>query len=418
MAKCPYCGRYKPRRDEMFEHMEKYHAAELEREGLDAARALYRSTHGTTEGACMMCGRPTAWNDATGKPRKLCDDPNCRRKMKAQYDRNLQHARGIDQHTLMSDMEHQREMLRRRHISGTHRFSDGGEVEHVGKLELAFLEFCDRVVGLRANQVLPSPEAFPYDDPKDGQVHLYIPDYYLPDYNLLVEIKDENNGNPAFLEETRYKVPLKDEAMRKQRGYNYIRISGTNYGPFMDMLFRIVHDGASGGSKGGPLVVIDETAGLAPGFDEEEMEEIPVDTSASLDVWAIFGYIEGTNLPRFAAVTNSPGRAIWYVSDHETCVLYAAEADNPVFAGKSYALFRYMGPREPMENALSAMMAAAHNVADQPMWNVLDILGASGINVDVGEGFRNNRLHATDFQPTNLRWFEPARRAAAEEVEE
>ena len=62
----------------------------------------------------------------------------------------------------------------------------------------------------------------------------------------LVEIKDggdHRNTNPAFLEETRYKVELKDEVMRKQTKYNYIRIGGTKYGPFLDTLYRIVHEG-------------------------------------------------------------------------------------------------------------------------------------------------------------------------------
>ena len=54
----------------------------------------------------------------------------------------------------------------------------------------------------------------------------YTPDYYLPDYNLLVEIKeggDHPNTNPAYIRETKYKVALKDEAMRKQTKYSHKR---------------------------------------------------------------------------------------------------------------------------------------------------------------------------------------------------
>ena len=220
MATCPYCGKYKQRRDEMFEHMNQYHGDELNKSGMDAAQALYNSTHGTIHGRCMVCGNPTDWNESTGKPYKLCNNPNCRKQLKAQYNKNLMNARGIDQHTLMGNVEHQKAMMANRKIAGMYEFADGGKVEYVGSLEQAFLKFCDQTLELKSSQVLPAPESFEYYDTKDRVRRSYIPDYYLPDYNLIVEVKDAGNGNPAFQEETRYKVDMKDAVMRKQTKYN------------------------------------------------------------------------------------------------------------------------------------------------------------------------------------------------------
>ena len=119
--------------------------------------------------------------------------------------------------------------------------------------------------------VQESPEIFTYTDPKDKKSHQYIPDYYLPDYNLLIEIKDGGehpNTNPAFIRETKYKVALKDDVMRKQKKYNYIKIVDGKYGPFMELLYQITRkDVKTYQQPAGNFIVIAEAALVDP--DEE-----------------------------------------------------------------------------------------------------------------------------------------------------
>lgn len=81
MANCAYCRRYFRSKQDCLDHMNQYHGKELERDQLDAAQSLYKSTHGTIHGACMMCGKETEWNYKTGKPFKMCNDPACREKL-------------------------------------------------------------------------------------------------------------------------------------------------------------------------------------------------------------------------------------------------------------------------------------------------------------------------------------------------
>ena len=135
MPHCYYCRRYFSLKDRAVDHTLQCHGAQLDQSGWSPAQAVYAADHnGDIHGSCMICGKPTPWNDATGKPRKMCDDPACRRRAKAIYDRNLFNARGMDQSTMMSDVHHQEELMKHRHIHGLYTFSDGGKVDYVGQL--------------------------------------------------------------------------------------------------------------------------------------------------------------------------------------------------------------------------------------------------------------------------------------------
>lgn len=79
MASCPYCGKYARLKQQMLDHINQYHGARLEADKMDAAQALYFSTHGTLAGKCQCgCGKDTKWCYQTGKPHKVSDDPACR----------------------------------------------------------------------------------------------------------------------------------------------------------------------------------------------------------------------------------------------------------------------------------------------------------------------------------------------------
>lgn len=241
---CPECHRYFDKKQKCIDHIERFHSNRLNELGMDAAQWLYASTHnGSIHGTCICgCGKDTEWNYKTGKPFKLSSDPNCKKRMYAKAEENMKKARGVSVHDLLRDTDHQREMQKHRHTHGYYKFTDGGEVEYLSSLEQRWLKFCDQVMEFSSNMITVPPEYFEYYDSKTKETRTYMPDYYLPDYNLIVEIKDAGNENPAFIEETKYKVAMKDAAMRNQNKYNYIRINGTNYGPFVELLYHIVHD--------------------------------------------------------------------------------------------------------------------------------------------------------------------------------
>lgn len=264
---CPFCHRYFAKKQQAIEHINKVHGTQLEKDGMDACQELYYATHKTLHGKCQCgCGRDTEWNYKTGKPYKVSTNPECRKRLRAQALVNHRKVYGVD--TLLNDMEHQKDMQRNRPTAGQYVFSDGGKVPYLSKLEEGFLRFCDQMMEFTSNMVQESPEIFTYADPKDKKRHQYIPDYYLPDYNLLIEIKDGGehpNTNPAFIKETKYKVALKDDVMRKQKKYNYIKIVDGKYGPFMELLYQITRkDIETYQRPAGNFIVITEAAMVDP----------------------------------------------------------------------------------------------------------------------------------------------------------
>ena len=378
MANCPSCHRYFAKKMEAIDHINRYHSDEMDQKGLSAAQWLYASTHNDDyHGKCMVCGQPTDWSDKTMKPYKLCGNPRCRAAIKAQYDKNRDAKLHMSQSEMMSNMDHQREMLSKRKISGRYKFRDGGEVEYVANLELNFLKFCDRIMELRSIDILPSPDVFIYYDPKTDTNRQYCPDFYLVQYNLLVEIKDKANGNPAFLEETRYKVALKDEVMRKQTRYNYIRISGTNYGPFMEMLFQITH----GEDKHDPdrknIVMISESAEMP------DSQGLLFKTTYNQD-----------NTLRSIAMSDVFGT--WYVSDRDSKTLCVDTSDNNDFAGATYRVFKYAGDPAKIKPAVNTIKINAIN-ATTGEWDIMEILKSSGIQFNDMNGNGNNDDRRTDF---------------------
>lgn len=261
---CPFCRKYFSKKQRAVDHINQFHQNELEQTGRNAEQELYFFTHHTIHGVCMCgCGRATEWNYKTGKPYKVSTNPECRSRLYQRADQNMMNARNMHVHSLLDDMEHQKAMQSHRPTYSKYRFPDGGEVGYLSKLERGFLTFCDKIMEFTSNMIQESPEVFKYYDSKTRRWRQYIPDYYLPDYNLLVEIKDGGavkNTNPAFVRETQYKIAMKDAVMLEQDKYNYIRISGSNYGPFVEMLYQIVHEQKPDTKSHGTLYHISETA--------------------------------------------------------------------------------------------------------------------------------------------------------------
>ena len=69
------------------------------------------------------------------------------------------------------------------------------------------------------------PNGVKYIRPIDGKSHYYFPDFYIPKYNLIIEIKS------SWTEKIDKNLLLKEQACKHQ-GYNYIRIVNSNFDIF------------------------------------------------------------------------------------------------------------------------------------------------------------------------------------------
>lgn len=388
---CYYCKKYFQRKGQAMDHLEKMHADELVKDGISSAQACYLTTHPDIHGRCVVCGRPTEWCDRAGKPHRICGNQACKDKLAEAYNRNRDAALGMSQHELMSNMDHQQEMLNNRHIHGVYRFSDGGTIDYIGKLEKNFLWFLDTVMDFKSTEILPSPEVFTYRDTRAGVDRKYVPDYYLVNYNLLVEIKDggeKTNTNPAFLETTRYKVAMKDKAMREQTKYNYIRIGGTNYGPFMETLYKITHSDDTDKSKPSKNVVIisESVEAVKP----EDVPEPPMNGRGK--VILIVVYSPETSRPTAVAMGRSDAMGSLELSDMEDGTLSRVAYDDPRLTGGERRVYRHIGDASAMDNAMASMGSGGG-------WFIPDILRDFGVHFTDGETIGSDDAPECDFVP-------------------
>lgn len=226
MAKCPLCGKNKPHKQDIIDHIEKEHTSEIPSD-MSTAQFIYSLNHGRDYGLCRVCGNKTDWNEKTGKPKQLCNNPACKAKRRKIAQRNMIKIYGTD--TLLTDPLHQEKMLANRKISGTYTWSDHThKFVYTGSYEKFALEWLDKVMDYDPECiVMPGPIVY-YDF--KGEKKPWITDMYLPELNLVIEFKDgsfDKNTHEGFAP-NREREAAKDNHMKHQSQYNYTKITNKN----------------------------------------------------------------------------------------------------------------------------------------------------------------------------------------------
>ena len=115
LFKCPFCNRKYVNKEAVLEHMDKEHNDELN--GLPPAQVYfnYMNRYMLTKanGRSVISGKPTAWNPVTNRYERFL--PEEKELYRAYFLKNMKRA---GKENIMKDMEHQKEMLAARHISG------------------------------------------------------------------------------------------------------------------------------------------------------------------------------------------------------------------------------------------------------------------------------------------------------------
>ena len=236
--KCPLCDNAYINHDALYSHMERVHYAEIP-PGIPVDQYYYDLTHGGKQTKCVICHKPTTWNERTHKYHRICGKESCKRKVREDFQRRMNKVYGTD--NLAKDPDHQRKMLAGRSISGSYKWSTGGETQYVGSYEKDFLKVCDTMLDLHAEDIIPSPYTYQYI--YNGDRHFYIPDYYIPDINLEIEIKDGGdnpNMHHKIQEVDKVKESLKDAVMLDQKNHHYIKIVNKEYAKFLLLVPKLI----------------------------------------------------------------------------------------------------------------------------------------------------------------------------------
>ena len=237
--KCPECGMKFSTLAGWSTHIDKRHPGTKPKD-FTHLQFFYYTLTGRTHGTCIQCKGETTWNETTGKYNRYCNNPKC----KEEYVK-IAKKRMVDKYGkkhLLNDPDVQRKMLKARSISGSYKFSDGsGTVDYVGTYELDFLKMMDHVMHFSASDIMgPSPHNYIYA--YKGQVHVYIPDFYIPNYNLEIEIKTDENMHHKIQEVDKVKEKLKDKEMNQNPSVNYFKILDKKYDDFFNYLIDMKFD--------------------------------------------------------------------------------------------------------------------------------------------------------------------------------
>lgn len=273
--KCTLCDDNKERfktLDGLCNHLDKVHQDEKPKNFTTEQFAYFLRT-GKTEGSCIVCRKPTKWNESTGKYHRFCDNPKCKEKYRETFKTRMIGKYG--KVSLLDDPEQQKKMLANRKISGKYKWSDGKEVPYTGTYELDFLKMLDVLLEYESKDVMsPSPHTYYYT--YEGKKHFYIPDFFIPSLNLEIEIKDggdNSNQHPKIQAVDKVKEKLKDEVMTSQNEFSYVKITNKEYNTFFNFLLELKSQyQASKGNKDEmtPIFLIGESA------TEIELVEEPV----------------------------------------------------------------------------------------------------------------------------------------------
>lgn len=209
-------------------HYENSHK-ELIPDGMSGEHFAYYIYSGRKEGRCVVCHKPTKFNEKTHKYFRICS-AKCKKK--------------YGEIKKLNDPKVQENMLQHRKISGEYKwstFDDSGirpVYNYTGSYELDFVKYMDTIKHWSPNDLM-MPCPFTFDYKYEGRNHFYIPDAYIPSIDLVIEIKDgdPNNPNhhanmhPDIQRVNREKEKLKKASVNKSH-HNYIVIYNKDYRDF------------------------------------------------------------------------------------------------------------------------------------------------------------------------------------------
>ena len=235
--KCPFCP-FRTTRDRMVTHIERVHP-DMIPEGFTAARVLFNYINHKTHGTCVVCKRPTPWDEKTRKYKRLCGRESCKKILREKYKKNILKVFGTD-NLLVGDQaeERQKKMLAGRRISGKYQFEDGAIFTYTGEYEHKLLEFLDKVMGFNGDDIVTPGPMFKYT--YKGEEHTWITDVLIVPYNLVIDVKDGgSNPNRRSMPEYRAKQDAKEKMITDLGTYSYLRLTNNQFEQLIEVLYQL-----------------------------------------------------------------------------------------------------------------------------------------------------------------------------------
>lgn len=214
----------------LYQHIEENYS-HMVTEDMPPSRIYFNLKYNKTEGKCVMTGKPTKWNNATERYERFADE-NARKAYREMFKKRMKSKYGKTH--ILDDPEQQKKMLGNRKISLEYKWNDGRISVVNSKLELSFLNFLENTYRFNKDCLMEPPTIY-YTIGKNTS-SFYLPDFYIPSLNLIVEVK---GTNPHYQNRDSYKEELKASATRSE-GFNFIQINDENYIEFNSFFYNQV----------------------------------------------------------------------------------------------------------------------------------------------------------------------------------
>lgn len=242
--KCSFCD-FKALKNDLVYHVGEKHE-EMIPEGYTPLRIVFDWVNKKPKnynGKCTECNGPTGWDESKGRYNRQCGKKACHDSFVKKFEENMMKTRGVTR--ISATEEGQKKMLANRKISGTYIMQDGAKKTYTGSYELKALEFMDKVMNIKSEDILCPGPILEYS--YDGKTHIYITDFYYQPYNLIIEVKDGgNNPNKRNMPEYRAKQIAKEKYIVKHTNFNYLRLTDNNFAQllsvFCDLKMQMVEN--------------------------------------------------------------------------------------------------------------------------------------------------------------------------------
>lgn len=221
--KFPLDGKKFNSKAEMYMYIEEQYPNLLS-ESMPAARLYFNLKYSKKTGKCVMTGQPTEWNTVTERYERFANE-KAKNEYREMFKRRMKLKYGKTH--ILDDPEQQKKMLSNRKISADYKWNDGTTSRVNSKLEEKFLSFVEATYNFTENCFTEPPTIYYSIDGKTNS-SFYLPDFYVPSLNLIIEIK---GSNPHYQERDKVKEKLKKQATLNE-GFDFIQINDENYVEF------------------------------------------------------------------------------------------------------------------------------------------------------------------------------------------
>lgn len=256
---CPYCND-KYDRVKLVDHIEKKHAEFIPKD-FTASRIVFNIVNKKEKGKCTICGKESPWDEDKCRYDRFCSD-KCKKAYEQLAAERLKRVRGMTKQEMLKDPEYQNNvMLANRSISGKYKFQDGAIRTYVASYERKFLEFVDKFLNVKSEDLETPGPIIEYKF--KGETHKWITDEYYVPYNLVFDIKDGgDNPNKREMPEYRAKQIAKEDAIRRQGKYNYIRLTDNKFEQLIELMLELKELYIENNGEYNPIIRINESTVL------------------------------------------------------------------------------------------------------------------------------------------------------------